>query len=109
MDLFCYLCFIFIFVMLSFLYLADLWSPAGSLVCDVLLCFCHYFSIDIPGQVWYLIVSIPNLCLPLYRSIKKVISLRNISIVFSHFYYTLWSMIYNMNYQMFLPFCFYKS
>ena len=32
-----------------------------ALVCDVELCVC-YFPIGILGQVWYLIVSIPDLC-----------------------------------------------
>ena len=42
MDHFCYLC--FVFVMFSCLFIATLWSPAvkGSLVCDVLLCSCHF-------------------------------------------------------------------
>ena len=31
------------------------------LVCGVLLCVCH-FPISILGQVWRLIVSIPDLC-----------------------------------------------
>ena len=39
------------------------WERADllGLVCVVLLCVC-YFSIGIPGQVWYLIVSIADLC-----------------------------------------------
>ena len=32
-----------------------------ALVCGVLLCVCH-FPIGILGHVWYLIVSIPDLC-----------------------------------------------
>ena len=32
-----------------------------ALVCGVLLCVCH-FPIGILGQVWYLIVLIPDLC-----------------------------------------------
>ena len=54
-----YLCFMFVFVILSCLFFAALWSPAGekgwplgSLVCDVFLC-----------QVWHLMVLIPDLCL----------------------------------------------
>ena len=35
MDHFCYLC--FVFVMLSCLFIAALWLPLGSLVCDVYL------------------------------------------------------------------------
>ena len=36
--------------------------PLGSLVCDVFLYFVT-FPCGILGQVWYLIVSIPDLCL----------------------------------------------
>ena len=37
-----------IFVILSYLFLAALWSPVGervdlmALVCDIFLCFCHF-------------------------------------------------------------------
>ena len=43
------------------------WERADllALVCDVLLRAC-YFPIDILGKVWYLIVSIPDLCLLSY-------------------------------------------
>ena len=44
-----------------------------------------------------------------YRSIKKVISLRNISKVFSHFYYTLMVYVCHTCYLILVPFCFYKS
>ena len=39
------------------------WERADhlALVCDVKLCICH-FPCGILGQVWYLIVSIPDLC-----------------------------------------------
>ena len=39
------------------------WERADllALVGDVLLCFCH-FPMWVLGQVWYLIVSIPDLC-----------------------------------------------
>ena len=39
------------------------WERAGllALVCDILLWVC-YFPIGILGQVWYLIVSISDLC-----------------------------------------------
>ena len=39
--------------------------PLGSLVCDVFLCF-GTFLCEVLGQVWYLIVSIPDLCLLTY-------------------------------------------
>ena len=50
MDHLCYFC--LVFVMLSRLFIAAVWSPAGErtdplvLVCDVLLCFCHF-------PMWY--------------------------------------------------------
>ena len=34
-------------------------------MCDVSLCFC-VFSYGISGMVWYLIISIPDLCLLIY-------------------------------------------
>ena len=48
------------------LFICALWSPAGKgltswLSFVVSNCECN-FPIDILGQVWYLIVSIPNLC-----------------------------------------------
>ena len=45
----------------------------------------------------------------IYRSIKKVISLRNISKVFSHFSYTLMVYVYITCNLILVPFCFYKS
>ena len=45
---FCYLCFMFVFVMLSCLFLAALWSPAGKGLTSRLSCvlsfllFCHF-------------------------------------------------------------------
>ena len=43
------------------------WERADllALVCGVLLGVCH-FQIDILCQVWYLIVSIPDLCILTY-------------------------------------------
>ena len=40
------------------------WSH-GSLICDIFLCVCHV-PYGVLGQVWYLIVSIPDLCLLSY-------------------------------------------
>ena len=57
--------------MLSCLFNAAVWSPAGKgltlgfLVCDVLLCFVT-FSCGVMDQVWFLFVLIPDLCLPTY-------------------------------------------
>ena len=65
MDHLCYFC--IVFVMLSRLLIAALWSPAGKGVTSrlsfvVLNCVVVTFPFGILGQVWYLIVSIPDLC-----------------------------------------------
>ena len=63
MGPFCYLSVVFVFVVLSCLFLVALWSPPGrdwplgSLVCYVFL------PRGVQGVVWYLIVSITDLCL----------------------------------------------
>ena len=48
-DLFCYLCFVFVFAILSYLFLAALWSPAMKGSTYVFLCSCH-FPIQCPGS-----------------------------------------------------------
>ena len=60
------------------LFMCALWSPAGKgltswLWFEVLLWVCH-FPIGILGQVWYLIVSIPDLCTLTYFSYGVYIS-----------------------------------
>ena len=45
-----------------------------ALVCGVLLCVC-YFPIGILGQVWYLIVSIPDLCTLTYFYVFTLFSI----------------------------------
>ena len=65
MDHLCYLC--LVFVMLSSLFIAALWSPTlkglTSWLSFVMFnCVFVTFSCDIACQVWYLIVSIPNFC-----------------------------------------------
>ena len=66
---FCYLS--FMSATLSCLLLAALWSSAGkeltlgSFVCDVFFCFVT-FPNGVLGQVWYLIVMIPDFCLRPY-------------------------------------------
>ena len=65
MDPFSYLCFIFVFVMLSFLFVAA-WKRADllALLCVVSYCVFITFPHCDPGQVWFLIVSMFfNLCL----------------------------------------------
>ena len=65
MDHFCRLC--LVFVMLLRLFIAVMWSPAGKELTSWLLfvifnCVFVPFPCCILGQVWYLIVSIPDLC-----------------------------------------------
>ena len=65
LDHLCYLC--LVFVMLSRLFIAALWSPAGKgLISWLLYVMFNYVCVTFPcgilGQVWYLIVSIPDLC-----------------------------------------------
>ena len=44
------------------------WERADllALLCVVFSCLCVTFPPGVSDQVWYLIVSIPDLCLPLY-------------------------------------------
>ena len=65
MDHLCYLC--LVFVMFSRLFSASLWSPSGKglnswLLLLVFNCTFVTFTCGILGQVWYLIVLIPDLC-----------------------------------------------
>ena len=60
-----YLC--LVLVMLSLLFIAALWSPAGKglnslLLFDMFSCVFVTFLCGIRSQVWYLIVSNPDLC-----------------------------------------------
>ena len=67
MDPLYYLSFMFVFDMPSCLFLAALSSPAGksrslgSLLSYVFLRFVS-FPYGVPGQVWFLVVSNPDLC-----------------------------------------------
>ena len=69
MALFCYLCFTFVFVILSCLFCAALMSPAGrglaslALLCVMFSCVYGIFPYGDSGQVLYMIVLIPVLCL----------------------------------------------
>ena len=67
-DHLCFLCLVFLmFLMLSRLFIAALWSPAEKgLTSWLLLVMCLVFFVTFPcgilGQVWYLIVWFPDLC-----------------------------------------------
>ena len=61
----CYLC--LVFAMLSRLFIVALWSPAGKGLTSWLSfmmfnCVFFTFPCGILGGMWYLIVSIPDLC-----------------------------------------------
>ena len=61
----------FMFVMLSYLFIAALWSPAGkgvslwglALLCVMFNCVFVTFPFAVLGQLWYLFVLIPGRCL----------------------------------------------
>ena len=59
MDHLCYLC--LVLFMLSRLFIAALWSPAGKGLTSW-LSFVFKCVLSLSRQVWYLIVSIPDLC-----------------------------------------------
>ena len=54
---------VFAFVILSCLLLIALWTPAGKRLTSCLSCVFDTFPCGVSGQVWYLIVSIPDFCL----------------------------------------------
>ena len=67
MDHLCYLYMYLVFFILLHLFFAALWSPAGKGLTSWLLfvmfnCGFVTFPCGILGQVWYMIVSIPDLC-----------------------------------------------
>ena len=70
----CVLCFVFALPLCVSVYMCLMvtcWerTDLSALVCGVLLWVCH-FPIGILGQVWYLIVSIPDLCTLTYFKYK---------------------------------------
>ena len=76
MNRLCYLC--LEFLMLSCLFIAALWSPAGKELTSWLLfvmlnCVFVTFPCGIQGQVWYLIVSNPDLCHLFYFKNKTIL------------------------------------
>ena len=84
MDHLCYFC--IMFVMLSRLLIAALWSPARKGLTSwmsfvVLNCVVLTFPCGILGQVWYLIVLIPDLG-PLFYFHTVHIVLRILAVLF---------------------------
>ena len=79
MDHLCYLC--LVFVMLLRLFIAALWSSAGKRLTSWLLfvmfkCVFVTFPCGILGQVWYLIVLIPDLCHLSFFVISRILAKR---------------------------------
>ena len=68
--------------MLSCLFIAASWSPAGTLLAVLYVMFsCVFvpFTCGILGQVWYLIVLIPDICLlPYFSNLYNASSHRKI-------------------------------
>ena len=67
MDLICFCSVLYLLCLCARLFICALWSHAGKgltswLSCVVSNCEFVTFPIGILGQVWYLIVSIPDLC-----------------------------------------------
>ena len=68
MDLLCFCSVLCLLCLCARLFICALWSPAGKERADLLALTCgfqlkvYHFPIGILGQVWYLIVSIPDLC-----------------------------------------------
>ena len=52
-----------VFLMLLHLFIAALWSSAGLALAGDIYSIFVTFPCDILGQLWYLIVSFPDLCL----------------------------------------------
>ena len=74
-----FICLVFAMPLSAFVYMClvvTCWEKADilALVSGVLLRVCH-FPIGILGQVWYLIVSIPDLCTLTYFIIHIVMSI----------------------------------
>ena len=75
MDLLCFCSVLCLLCLCARLFIYALWSPAGKgltswvsfVVSAVSLLLSHWY----PGQVWYLIVSIPDLCTLTYFGVHQ--------------------------------------
>ena len=77
MDLLCFCSVLCLLCLCARLFICALWSPAGKGLTSWLsfvVSNCEFvtFPIDILGQVWYLIVSIPDLCTLTYLRMVMV-------------------------------------
>ena len=62
MDLLCFCSVLCLVCLCECLFICNLWPPAGKGLTSWLSFVVSHFPIGILGQVWYLIVSIPDLC-----------------------------------------------
>ena len=80
MDLLCFFCLVFA-MPLSHLIICALWSPAGKGLTSWLsfvVSNCEFVTFPLVSwvrQVWYLIVSIPDLCTLTYLDARSMVSL----------------------------------
>ena len=72
MDLLCFCSVLPLLCLCARLFICALWSPAGKGLTSFVVsgCECH-FPFGILGQVWYLIVFIPDLCTLIYFNVLK--------------------------------------
>ena len=65
MDLLCFCSVLCLLCLCARLFICALWSPAGEGLTSWLsfvVSNCEFVTFPLPGHVWYLIVSIPDLC-----------------------------------------------
>ena len=72
-DLLCFFSVLCLLCLCMRLFICALWSPAGKGLTSWLSFVVSNCPIDILGQVWYLIVSIPDLCTPTYFPYQQTI------------------------------------
>ena len=73
MDFLCFCSVLCLLCLCALLFICALWSPAGKGLTSWLsfvVSNCEFVSIGILGQVWYLIVLIPDLCTLTYFNVK---------------------------------------
>ena len=96
MDLLCFCSVLCLLCLCARLFICALWPPAGKGLTSWLsfvVSYCEFVtfpSIGILGQVWYLIVSTPDLCTLTYFQIKtegcQMILICDVHIVFGKIY-----------------------
>ena len=73
MDLLCFVfCLVFAICICTRLFICALWSPAGKGLTFWLLFVVSYCEFVTFPQVWYLIVSIPDLCTLIYLVVRSL-------------------------------------